>query len=42
MVDFDVFVRSIFGDMYAKHGSIDDAWMLFNMMPSQNVGTWKP
>jgi len=27
-------------DMYAKCGSIEDAWRVFNKMPSQNVVTW--
>jgi pentatricopeptide repeat protein len=27
-------------DMYAKCGSIKDAWSLFNKMPLQNVVTW--
>ncbi|CAM6012288.1 unnamed protein product [Sphagnum balticum] len=26
--------------MYAKCGSIEDAWRVFNKMPSQNVVTW--
>jgi pentatricopeptide repeat protein len=36
----DVFVGSRLVDMYAKCGSIDDAWRVFNKMPSQNVVTW--
>ncbi len=27
-------------DMYAKCGSIEDGWRVFNKMPSQNVVTW--
>jgi pentatricopeptide repeat protein len=27
-------------DMYAKCGSIEDAWRVFNKMPSQNVVIW--
>ncbi len=27
-------------DMYAKCGSIEEAWRVFNKMPSQNVVTW--
>jgi pentatricopeptide repeat protein len=27
-------------DMYAKRGNIEDAWRMFNKMPSQNVVTW--
>jgi pentatricopeptide repeat protein len=26
--------------MYAKCGSIEEAWRVFNKMPSQNVVTW--
>jgi len=36
----DVFVGSRLVDMYAKCGSIEDAWRVFNKMPSQNVVTW--
>jgi pentatricopeptide repeat protein len=36
----DVFVGSSLVDMYAKCGSIEDAWRVFNKMPSQNVVTW--
>ncbi|CAN5962980.1 unnamed protein product, partial [Sphagnum jensenii] len=36
----DVFVGSSLMDMYAKCGSIDDAWRVFNKMPFQNVVTW--
>ncbi len=27
-------------DMYAKCGSMDDAWRVFNKMPSRDVVTW--
>jgi pentatricopeptide repeat protein len=30
----DVFVRSSLVDMYAKCGSLEDAWRVFNKMPS--------
>ncbi|CAK9194412.1 unnamed protein product [Sphagnum troendelagicum] len=36
----DLFVGSSLVDMYAKCGSIEDAWRVFNKMPSQNVVTW--
>jgi len=36
----DVFVGSSLVDMYAKCGSIEDAWRVFNKMPSENVVTW--
>ncbi|CAK9855661.1 unnamed protein product [Sphagnum jensenii] len=36
----DVFVGSSLVDRYAKCGSIEDAWRVFNKMPSQNVVTW--
>jgi hypothetical protein len=26
--------------MYAKCGSIENAWRVFKKMPSRNVGTW--
>jgi pentatricopeptide repeat protein len=35
-----VFVRSSLVDMYAKCGSMQDAWRVFNKMPSQDVATW--
>ncbi len=38
--EFNVFVGSSLVDMYAKCGSIDDAWRAFNEMPSRNVVTW--
>jgi pentatricopeptide repeat protein len=28
-------------DMYAKCGSMEDAWRVFNKLPSCNVVTWK-
>ncbi len=36
----DVFVASSFIDMYAKCGSIEDAWTVFNMMPAHDVVSW--
>ncbi len=36
----DVFVGSSLLDIYAKCGSMEDAWRVFNKMPSQNVTTW--
>ncbi|KAH8932812.1 hypothetical protein BDL97_19G095000 [Sphagnum fallax] len=38
--DSDVFVGSSLVDMYAKCGSMEDAWSVFNKMPSRNVLTW--
>jgi pentatricopeptide repeat protein len=38
--EFDVFVGSSLLDIYAKCGSMEDAWRVFNKMPSQNVTTW--
>jgi pentatricopeptide repeat protein len=38
----DVFVGTSLVDMYAKCGRIEDAWRVFNKMPSQNVVTWSP
>ncbi len=38
--DSDVFVGNSLVDMYAKCGSIEDAWRVFNKMPSRNVVTW--
>ncbi len=35
-----VIMGSSLVDMYAKCGSIEDAWKMFNMMASQNVVTW--
>ncbi|CAN5950863.1 unnamed protein product [Sphagnum jensenii] len=36
----DVFVGSSVVDMYAKCGSMEDAWRVFCKMPSQDVVTW--
>ncbi|CAK9867352.1 unnamed protein product [Sphagnum jensenii] len=36
----DVFVGSGLVDMYAKCGSMEDAWRVFCKMPSQDVVTW--
>jgi pentatricopeptide repeat protein len=38
--DSDVFVVNSLVDMYAKCGSIEDAWRVFNRMPSRDVVTW--
>jgi pentatricopeptide repeat protein len=38
--DSDVSVGNSLVDMYAKCGSIEDAWRVFNKMRSQNVVTW--
>jgi pentatricopeptide repeat protein len=39
-LELDVFLGSSLVDMYAKCGSMKDAWSVFNKMPSQNVVTW--
>jgi pentatricopeptide repeat protein len=36
----DVFVCNSLVDMYAKCGSIEEAWTVLEKMPSQNVATW--
>ncbi len=36
----NVFVCNRLIDMYAKCGSIEEAWRVFNKMPSQDVATW--
>jgi pentatricopeptide repeat protein len=36
----NVFVCNSLVDMYAKCGSIDEAWIVFEKMPSRNVVTW--
>ncbi len=38
--EYDVFVGSSLVDMYAKCGNIEDAWRVFDKMPSENVVTW--
>jgi pentatricopeptide repeat protein len=38
--DSDVFLSNSLVDMYAKCGSIEEAWRVFNKMPSQDVVTW--
>ncbi|CAK9855822.1 unnamed protein product [Sphagnum jensenii] len=38
--DSDIFVGSSLVDMYAKCGSMEDAWNLFKNMPSRDVVTW--
>jgi pentatricopeptide repeat protein len=37
--DSNVFVSNNLVDMYAKCGSIKDAWRVFNMMPTCNMVT---
>ncbi|CAM6079031.1 unnamed protein product [Sphagnum tenellum] len=36
----DAYVGSSLVDMYAKCGSIEDAWRVFNRMPTRNVVAW--
>ncbi len=36
----EVSVGSSLVDMYAKCGSMEDAWSVFNKLPSRNVVTW--
>ncbi len=36
----DIFVRNSLVDMYAKCGSMEDAWRVFNKMSSREVVTW--
>jgi pentatricopeptide repeat protein len=38
--DLDVFVQSSLVDMYAKCGSLEDAWRVFHKMPSHDVVSW--
>jgi pentatricopeptide repeat protein len=38
-LESDVFVGNSLVDMYAKCGSMDDAWIVFSKMPSRNVVT---
>jgi pentatricopeptide repeat protein len=40
-LELDVFVGSSLVDMYAKCGSMDDGWRVFNKMPFQIVVTWR-
>jgi pentatricopeptide repeat protein len=37
--DSNVFVENSLVEMYAKCGSMEDAWRVFNKMPSQDVVT---
>jgi pentatricopeptide repeat protein len=39
-LESDIFVGNSLVDMYAKCGSIGDAWRVFNKMPSRDVVTW--
>ncbi|KAJ7570944.1 hypothetical protein O6H91_01G141200 [Diphasiastrum complanatum] len=36
----NVFVGSCLVDMYAKSGSMEDAWRVFNKMPTRDVVSW--
>ncbi|CAK9213865.1 unnamed protein product [Sphagnum troendelagicum] len=38
--DSDIFVGSSLVDIYAKCGSMEDAWNVFKNMPSRDVVTW--
>ncbi len=38
----DVFVCNSLVDMYAKCGILEEAWTMFEKMPSRNVVTWTP
>jgi pentatricopeptide repeat protein len=38
-LETDVFVANSLVDMYAKCGSMEDAWGVFNEMPSQDLVT---
>ncbi|CAN5964105.1 unnamed protein product [Sphagnum jensenii] len=38
--DSDIFVGSSLVDIYAKCGSMEDAWNVFKNMPSRHVVTW--
>ncbi|XP_077229000.1 putative pentatricopeptide repeat-containing protein At3g01580 [Tasmannia lanceolata] len=38
--DFDVCVGNALVNMYAKCGSIEDAWLAFDMMPIHDVMSW--
>jgi hypothetical protein len=38
--ELDVFVGSRLVDMYAKCGSMEDAQIVCNKMPSRNVASW--
>jgi pentatricopeptide repeat protein len=39
-LETDFFVVNSLVDMYAKCGSMEDAWRVFNKMPSQDLVTW--
>jgi pentatricopeptide repeat protein len=39
-LELDVLVGSSSVEIYAKCGSIQNSWRVFNKMPSQNVATW--
>ncbi|CAM6042280.1 unnamed protein product [Sphagnum compactum] len=39
-LESNVFVGNSLIDMYAKCGSLEDAWIVFNKMPSRDLVTW--
>jgi pentatricopeptide repeat protein len=39
-LESNIFVGNSLIDMYAKCGSLEDAWIVFNKMPSQDVVSW--
>jgi pentatricopeptide repeat protein len=39
-LESNVFVGNSLIDMYVKCGSLEDAWIVFNKMPSQDVVSW--
>jgi hypothetical protein len=39
-IQVSLWVYSSLVDMYAKCGTIENAWIMFNKMPIQNVVTW--
>jgi pentatricopeptide repeat protein len=38
--DSDAYVATSLIDMYAKCGSLEDAWKVFNKMPTHNIASW--
>jgi len=41
-LESDVDLGSRLVDMYAKCGSIEEAWRVFNIMPTDNLAKWNP
>ncbi|KAJ7536583.1 hypothetical protein O6H91_12G075300 [Diphasiastrum complanatum] len=39
-LESDIFIGSCLIDMYCKCGSLEDAWRVFNSMPTHDVVTW--